>query len=123
MSNFEEDDQVMRVDRVEDALDRVMGNEEAAGGAKERKQGMVHIQFQQRTTRKCITIIQGLPVDLDFKKLVRHFKKQWNCNGAVISDDKWGQVIQLQGEHRKDIAKFLIAEGISMKQEIKIHGF
>ena len=47
MSNFEEEDQVMRVDRVEDALDRVMGGDEAtAGGAKERKQGMVHIQFQ-----------------------------------------------------------------------------
>ena len=117
------EDQVMfGLDKVEDALDRIAGNEEATG-QKERKQGMVHIQFQQRTTRKCITIIQGLAEDIDFKKLVRHFKKLWNCNGAVISDDKWGQVIQLQGEHRKDTAKFLINEGIASKQEIKIHGF
>ena len=121
MSGFGED-QVLVADRVEDALDRVAGDEEATG-QKERKQGMVHIQFQQRTTRKCITIIQGLDEDLDFKKLVRHFKKMWSCNGAVISDDQWGQVIQLQGEHRKAMAKFLIEEGIAMKSNIKIHGF
>ena len=88
----EEVDEIMHADRVEDALDRVGGGivEE---GQKDRMSNMTHIQFQQRTTRKCISIIQGLPDDLDFKKLVRHFKKLWNCNGAVISDDKWGQVI------------------------------
>ena len=122
MSGFGDEDQMMRADRVEDALDRVAGDA-VETGQKERKQQMVHIQFQQRTTRKCITIIQGLSEDLDFKKLVRHFKKQWNCNGAVIGDDQWGQVIQLQGEHRKAVAKFLIEEGIAMKQEIKIHGY
>ena len=84
---------------------------------------MVHIQFQQRTTRKCISIIQGLPEELDFKKIVRHFKKLWSCNGTVIDNETWGQVIQLQGDHRKAVAKFLIDEGIALKSEIKIHGF
>ena len=84
---------------------------------------MVHIQFQQRTVRKCLTLIQGLPDDLDFKKLVRHFKKLWNCNGTVINDDEWGQVIQLQGDTRNSVAQFLIDEGLATKEQIKKHGF
>ena len=84
---------------------------------------MVTIKFQQRTTRKCITIILGLPEDLDFKKITRHFKKLWNCNGAVIEDPTWGSIIQLQGEHRKAVAEFLMYEGLASKSEIKILGF
>ena len=84
---------------------------------------MIHIQFQQRTVRKCISIIQGLPDDIDFKKLVRHFKKCWSCNGTVIDHETFGQVIQLQGDHRKAVAKFLMEEGLATKQQIKIHGF
>ena len=116
------EDEIVQADRVEDALDRVIGGTEEEG-AKERKSNMIHIQFQQRTTRKCLSIIQGLPDDLDFKKLVRHFKKMWNCNGTVIQNEEWGQVIQLQGDVRKALAKFLIEEGIATKEEIKIHGF
>ena len=91
MAEFE-DDMLMRTDKIEDALDNVGAREE---GEADRKSQMVHIQFQQRTTRKCITIIQGLAEDLDFKKLARHFKKMWNCNGTVITHQKWGEVIQL----------------------------
>ena len=121
MSNFEED-QLMTADKVEDALDRVAYNE-GENGQQERKLNQIHIQFQQRSARKCLTTIQGLPNDLDFKKLVRHFKKLWNCNGAVINHEDWGQVLQLQGDNRKATAKFLIEEGIATKGEIKIHGF
>ena len=118
------EDQILQMERVEDALDRrAGGGDDAEQGKKERKTNMIHIQFQQRTTRKCLTIIQGLPEDLDFKKLVRHFKKIWNCNGTVISDDEWGKVIQLSGDNRRAVAKFMIEEGIALKEEIKIHGF
>jgi len=34
-----------------------------------------------------------------------------------------GTVIQLQGDKRKDVAKFLLEEGIATKEEIKIHGY
>ena len=118
-----DEDQLMTADKVEDALDRVGYNEGEDGGQKERKLNQIHIQFQQRSARKCLTTIQGLPDDLDFKKLVRHFKKLWSCNGAVIKDENWGQVLQLQGDNRKAVAKFLIEEGIATKEEIKIHGF
>ena len=109
---------VMKADLVEDALDKKIKEE----GAAQRQTQMVHIQFQQRTTRKCLTLIQGLSPDIDFKKLLRHFKKMWNCNGTLIQSDEWGQVIQLQGDNRRAVSKFLIEEGLAEKEEIKIHG-
>ena len=118
---MDENNVIMQGDRIEDALDHIGGGDDEGEG--DRKQQMVHIQFQQRTTRKCLTIIQGLADDLDFKKLLRHFKKMWNCNGTLINHEEWGQVIQLQGDNRKAVAKFLMEEGIASKEEIKIHGF
>ena len=84
---------------------------------------LVHIRFQQRTTRKCITIVQGLPDDLDSKKILRAFKKQWCCNGTVTEHKTWGTILQLQGDRRRDVQKFFVEEGIASKEEIKMHGF
>lgn len=84
---------------------------------------MIHLHYQQRTTRKCLTIVQGLPYDLDLKKILRAWKKDYNCNGAIHKDEEnTDGVIQLQGDKRKDVAKFLVEEGIASKEEIKIHG-
>ena len=89
---------------------------------KEREPNIIHLHYQQRTTRKCITIIQGLPDDLDDKKLLRNFKKMFHCNGTVVEDEEKDMIIQLQGDFRKDLAMFFIHEGIATKEEIKIHG-
>ena len=113
--SFNDEDQVIKADLVEDALDRIAGAERDNEQKKEKKQYMVHIQYQQRTTRKGNTLIQGLADDLDFKKLLRHFKKLWNCNGTVINDEEFGQVIQLSGDNRRVVAKFLMDEGLATK--------
>ena len=84
---------------------------------------MVHLHYHQRTMRKGLTIIQGLPEDLDLKKITKHFKLAFCTSGVVKSDDKLGMVIQLQGEHRKKVAKFCMENGIAGKENIKIHGF
>ena len=89
---------------------------------KEREPNIIHLHYQQRTTRKCITIIQGLPDDLDDKKLLRAFKKMFHCNGTIVEDEEKGMIIQLQGDFRKDLALFFMQEGIANKEEIKIHG-
>ena len=68
-------------------------------------------------------MVQGLPEDLDLKKMARNFKKAWCCNGTTNEDPRWGTIIQLQGDHRRDIFKFLIEEGIARKEEIKVHGY
>ena len=83
----------------------------------------VHLHFQKRNARQCLTAVRGLPEDLDMKKLTRHFKKAWCCNGNTNVHSEWGNIIQLQGDHRRDIAKFLINEGIATREEIKIHGY
>ena len=83
---------------------------------------LIDLHYQQRTTRKCLTIVQGLPDDLDDKKLLRAFKKMFHCNGTVVEDEEKGLIIQLQGDFRRDLAQFFIEEGIATKEEIKIHG-
>jgi len=35
---------------------------------------MPDLHYQQRTARKCLTIIQGIPEEYDFKKLLKEFK-------------------------------------------------
>lgn len=90
---------------------------------KQREHNVIHLHYQQRTARKCLTIIQGLPDDLDYKKILRAYKKDFSCNGTIHEDEEMGTVIQLQGDKRKDVAKFLLEEGIATKEEIKIHGY
>jgi translation initiation factor 1 len=83
----------------------------------------VHIRMHQRNGRKCITTLEGLPQDHDFKKILRHTKKLFSCNGSISSDDDGLKVLQLQGDKRKDLRDFLIAQDIVHKEGIKTHGF
>jgi translation initiation factor 1 len=83
----------------------------------------VHIRVQKRTGRKTLTTIQGLPDDLDFKKILKALKKEFCCNGTIVDDQELGKIIQLSGDQRESVSKFLIEEGLSTKSAIKIHGF
>ena len=104
------------------------------------------IRIQQRNGRKTLTTVQGLPADLDQKRILKAFKKvrppnsyvlvisnatshrrsspqEFACNGTIVQDEDLGEVIQLQGDHRLKIQQFLSGEGIVSKDKIKIHGF
>lgn len=52
----------------------------------------VHIRVQQRNGRKCITTVAGLADDLDVKRILKAFKKNFSCNGAIAKDTELGQV-------------------------------
>lgn len=67
----------------------------------------VHIRIQQRNGRKTLTTVQGVPDEYDPKKLLKHFKKEFACNGTVVEDEELGQVIQLQGDQRAKISQML----------------
>ncbi|KAI8804706.1 translation initiation factor SUI1 [Cladochytrium replicatum] len=86
-------------------------------------QGNIHIRIQQRNGRKTLTTVQGLPADLDPKRILKVFKKDFACNGTVVQDEELGEVIQLQGDHRQKIQGFLIENQIATKDKIKVHGF
>lgn len=83
----------------------------------------VHIRIQQRNGKKSLTTIQGLEKGFDYKKVLKAFKKEFCCNGTVVDDTELGQVIQLQGDQRKNVLQFLTQEGLVKKDLIKIHGF
>ena len=56
------------------------------------------------------------------KKVIKVFKKEFACNGTVIEDPEFGQVIQLQGDQRNSAAIFLTKQGICAKDAVKVHG-
>mmetsp|Transcript_13516 Transcript_13516/g.20392 ORF Transcript_13516/g.20392 Transcript_13516/m.20392 type:complete len:106 (-) Transcript_13516:225-542(-) len=88
----------------------------------EENQTRVHIRVQQRNGRKCVTTVQGLADDLDLKKILKYVKKMFNTNGTVVKDEM-GDVIQLQGDQRKAISRFLTEFKIVPKNRIIEHGF
>jgi translation initiation factor SUI1 len=51
--------------------------------------------------------LQGINATYDKKKILKALKKEYCCNGTVVEDDELGQVIQVQGDQRKNIADFL----------------
>uniref|UniRef100_A0A4W3GEU2 Eukaryotic translation initiation factor 1-like n=1 Tax=Callorhinchus milii TaxID=7868 RepID=A0A4W3GEU2_CALMI len=83
----------------------------------------IHIRIQQRNGRKTLTTVQGIANDYDKKKLVKAFKKKFACNGTVIEHPEYGEVIQLQGDQRKNIYTFLVEVGIVKEEQLKVHGF
>jgi len=87
------------------------------------KGGKIHIRIQQRNGRKTLTTIQGLPPELDQKRLLKAFKKDFACNGNIVDDDDLGEVIQLQGDQRMKVQQFLISEEIATKDQVQVHGF
>ena len=85
----------------------------------------IHVRIRQRTNRTKITSIEGLPSDLDHKKLCRFMQKEFNCGGGKVTQtEEFGSVIQLAGDQRDNVVDFLLKEEIvEKKNQIKIHGY
>jgi len=86
-------------------------------------QNKIHVRIQQRNGRKTITTVQGIDEKYDQKKLAKAMKKEFNCNGTVTTDEEYGECIQLTGDQRENIKKFLIHVTIAKEPSIVIHGF
>ncbi|CAH2056721.1 unnamed protein product [Thlaspi arvense] len=78
--------------------------EDSGAGAEE----YVHIRIQQRNGRKSLTTVQGLKKEFSYNKILKDLKKEFCCNGTVVQDLELGQVIQLQGDQRKNVSTFLV---------------
>lgn len=63
-----------------------------------------------------MTTVQGLPKKFDQKKILKVIKKKFACNGTIVNDTEMGEVIQLQGDQRKDVQEFLVdkKEGLEL---------
>lgn len=94
--------------------------------ASNRTPTFMHIRVQKRNNRKALTTIQGLPKKFDPKKILKSLRRKFACNGNVVDDPKMGEVIQLQGDQRKDVYEFLVDKkgGLDIEaRNIKVHGY
>ena len=57
-----------------------------------------------------------------FPRGVQAFKKNFSCNGAIVSDPDFGEVIQLQGDHRQNVKAFLVEQQICDPDQVVVHG-
>jgi translation initiation factor 1 len=83
---------------------------------------IVHVRVQQRNGKKCITLIHGIASDLDLHKILKYLKRFYSTNGNIVSDSNYGEVIQLQGDQRRNVYDAFIEWQISPKEDIKVHG-
>ncbi|KAI0985037.1 hypothetical protein GJ496_009702 [Pomphorhynchus laevis] len=91
-----------------------------AGGG---KSSLIHIRIQQRTGRKLVTTVQGIPQELDLKKINKYFRKTFSCLGTVVNHSEYGEVVQLSGDQRENVCNFL-SNGLNIPvDQIKVHGF
>jgi translation initiation factor 1 len=97
---------------------------EAGDQSSQTQANKVHVRVQQRSGRKCITTVAGLPDDLDVKRIMKACKKNFNCNGAIVKDKETAtDVIQLSGDQRTIIKQFLEDQEICGQDEVVLHGF
>ena len=54
---------------------------------------------------------------------MKAFKKKFACNSTGIEHPEYGEVIQLQGDQRKNICQFLVEIGLTKDDQLKVHGF
>ena len=92
---------------------------------------LVHIRIYQRTSRRYITTIEDLVMDIDMmSKMTKAMKKKFSCNGCVkdlksSNEDKakLKKIISLTGDQRDNIKDFLVKHKIVEESQIKTHGF
>ena len=82
----------------------------------------ITISVSNRTGKKLQTFVYGFANDLDLPKILRHFKKTFNCTGSIENSEEFGEVIKLTGDHKKPILIFLIKEEICKVEDITIKG-
>lgn len=84
--------------------------------------GKIHIRKQQRTGIKSLTTISGLE-NQDLSAILKAMRKEFATNGTIVKDEAFGNVLQLQGDHRRVAKDFLIERGIvSDLEHIVVHG-
>lgn len=92
---------------------------------------MIHLRIQQRNGKKCITTVEGLKdtKETPMKEIAQKMRKTFNCSASIVFAMVDGvkntkeKCIQLSGDKRNDIKKFLIDFKIVEENKIKIHGY
>lgn len=82
----------------------------------------IHIRIRQRTGKKMITSIENLPPHIDGMSILKEMRKKFACTGNL--GEKTGiKFIQLSGDQRETVKKFLVSKKIVTESNIVVHGF
>jgi translation initiation factor 1 len=82
----------------------------------------IHIWIRQRNSKKNVTSIEQLPQEIDHQTVLKKMRHSFHCNG-FITGSKTGKCIQLSGDQRENIKKFLLDNSIACEDGIMIHGY
>lgn len=82
----------------------------------------VHIGVKQRTTRSSITSVEKLPASFDLTTVLKKMRKSFHCSGSIQTGTD-GKFIQLSGDQRIAVKKFLIDNSLVDEENIVIHGY
>ncbi|OEL22570.1 Protein translation factor SUI1-like protein [Dichanthelium oligosanthes] len=93
-------------------VDTERGDDEDGGAPAAPRDDVVHLRTQQRNGHKSLTTVQGLSAAYNYAKILRNLKRELCCSGIVVEDEDLSNVVQLQGDHRKAVAAFLVKAGI-----------
>jgi len=58
----------------------------------------------------------------ELRKVLKALKKSFKTNGTLVQDEELGTILQLQGDFRAEVGEFLLDQGFSDKDHLKIHG-
>ncbi len=82
----------------------------------------IHIRIQQRNKSKSLTIVEGMPSDLDLKKIAKSMRQTYKTSCSIIkTEDEF--ILQLAGDQRNNILDWLLRTKICSRKQIIIHGF
>lgn len=60
---------------------------------------------------------------VDSDDVIHYSLQKFNCNGTVVENPEYGEVIQLQGDQRDNIRTFLQAIKLAKPEQLHVHGF
>ena len=79
----------------------------------------ISLRLTQRGARKTITSIIGID-EKSIKNLSKSLKKSLHCRGSISEDENYGTVIDLTGDQRAEVVKYLIEHDICRVEDIVI---
>ena len=83
----------------------------------------ITIGTAQRRGRKCYTQVKNIPDIFDYDRILKFWKKNFKCGGSIKKDEETGKLfVEVAGDHRDEISKFLTYMGICSSENIRIQG-
>ena len=83
---------------------------------------VIHVRTRQRNLSKQLTHIEGLPPTINFKNFLKDIRSQLCCGGSLKKNALTGNtIVELQGDHKRGVMKFIIENDITDRKNIRIH--